>query len=353
MQEAVKIVICFLMITAVPSFSVAASMDSPEGLVESIVKQDWGKVSEIIGTDTEFAQDIVGRVLTGHASLALGVNNIATKLFAVSQDSVELLRWRKWCDALAEDHSTSASIAYLIGDAAARTGDYDRAIKFLSKAIEIDDSFALAYNARGVVGMTVGKRDQAYDDFMTVLEKQPGFADAHANLGAYCIQGGCRSKDAVRHLESALKIDKTFYMVHNSMACISAVLERDEEAYASLTRADSLSEGKSTYVIRNGKQMDRKLNRTSFADREEGDIRGGFQQATLGLEVNFIPPVLQWLATAKIYGELIWDRGGVYLPGESVDVVSSSTHARYVTDYVLGYQRGWVEGKLTKNADPK
>lgn len=64
-----------------------------------------------------------------------------------------------------------------------KNGDYKSAIKKYSKCIEIDESQADSYFARGTAKMEMMKFDDAINDFNKVLEIEPFYTYAYANRG--------------------------------------------------------------------------------------------------------------------------------------------------------------------------
>jgi antitoxin component YwqK of YwqJK toxin-antitoxin module len=64
-----------------------------------------------------------------------------------------------------------------------KTGEYKSAIKKYSKCIELDESQADSYFARGTANMEIMKFEEAISDFNKVLEIEPYYTFAYANRG--------------------------------------------------------------------------------------------------------------------------------------------------------------------------
>jgi tetratricopeptide (TPR) repeat protein/uncharacterized RDD family membrane protein YckC len=65
----------------------------------------------------------------------------------------------------------------------ANQGQYDQAIAYFDKAIEINPKLVLAYNNRGIAYKEKGQFDQAISDYNKALEINPGYAPAYINRG--------------------------------------------------------------------------------------------------------------------------------------------------------------------------
>lgn len=82
-------------------------------------------------------------------------------------------------------------------------GQYSIALQELAVAVQADDSYAPAYNVRGLVRMTLGEDKQAETDFLRSLKLEPANAGAHNNYGWFLCQRG-RPKDSIPQFMSAL-----------------------------------------------------------------------------------------------------------------------------------------------------
>ena len=62
-------------------------------------------------------------------------------------------------------------------------GEYDKAIKEFTKALEINPKDATIYNVRGVAYYDKGQYDQAISDYNKAIEINPKYTDAYINRG--------------------------------------------------------------------------------------------------------------------------------------------------------------------------
>lgn len=83
-------------------------------------------------------------------------------------------------------------------------GQYSIALQELGIALQADDSYAPAYNMRGLVRMTLHEDKQAEADFLRSLKLEPSNAGTHNNYGWFLCQRG-RPKDSIPQFMVALK----------------------------------------------------------------------------------------------------------------------------------------------------
>ncbi len=82
-------------------------------------------------------------------------------------------------------------------------GQYSIALQELGIALQSDNSYAPAYNVRGLVRMTLREDKQAEADFLRSLKLEPANAGAHNNYGWFLCQRG-RPKESIPQFMAAL-----------------------------------------------------------------------------------------------------------------------------------------------------
>jgi tetratricopeptide (TPR) repeat protein len=92
------------------------------------------------------------------------------------------------------------------GSKALNRRDFDRAMEHFSRAIELDPTFAEAYNQRAIVHYLREAYEDSIADCLRTIERMPCHFGAWAGMG-HCHAHGGRLAEAVRCYEKALKIN--------------------------------------------------------------------------------------------------------------------------------------------------
>lgn len=98
-------------------------------------------------------------------------------------------------------------------------GRHAEAARAYEKAIEIDPGYADAHCNLGSVRYNQSRRDEARRCFERAVELVPGHVEANLNLGALCEEDG-RDERALRHYRAALEADPLVPDTHVSLALL-------------------------------------------------------------------------------------------------------------------------------------
>ena len=203
---------------------VSPAHTAPPGSVDSaILNQEWPAVRDSVASPTSRLPRPVRLALLGHSDLAGNKNDDSLcEFLTLCADSSRAL-WTAWTDSLVRAHPVSAVAHYLYGDALARQACWSRAICAFDSALVLDPRCFLALNARSICYVAQASWDEAVLGFRAASEVAPGFADAHANLGAAWILQSDAPEGALAAFQSALTSSPNFALAHNGHAC--ALLE--------------------------------------------------------------------------------------------------------------------------------
>ena len=87
-------------------------------------------------------------------------------------------------------------------------GDFNQAILYLNKAIELDPTDPVLYSNRGAAYATKGRNDQAISDWTKALDINPKYSSAYYNRGrTFCVMK--QYDKAISDLDKVLEIDRT------------------------------------------------------------------------------------------------------------------------------------------------
>ena len=102
--------------------------------------------------------------------------------------------------------SKDAKTNYLLGMTHIQTGDFNQAILYFNKAIELDPTEPVFYSNRGAAYAAKGRNDQAISNWTKALEINPKFSSAYYNRGrTFCAMK--QYDKAIHDLDKALEID--------------------------------------------------------------------------------------------------------------------------------------------------
>src|SRR5207247_364967 len=108
-------------------------------------------------------------------------HNEAVCLFMELSSPEKLQAWEIWTTSFSRKHPESAIANYFRGDALARLGKLDEALKAFEAALARRPNHYLVLNARGVVFAVKGEIVPALLDFDAAEKSNPRFADADIN----------------------------------------------------------------------------------------------------------------------------------------------------------------------------
>lgn len=114
----------------------------------------------------------------------------------------------------------------------------DVAVSYFEKSLALDAKYYLAWNAIGLAQSLRGNIEEAARSYRKCLEINPGFAEAHNNLGTIYQESG-KLDLAENEFKSAL-LDPTYRsreLPFYNLARLDLVQDRLEEAYENVQRA--------------------------------------------------------------------------------------------------------------------
>lgn len=175
-------------------------------------------------TSDLFKQDCKFLQSTGDTTLTKDKIYQSNSIFKIGKQILEGFEKRDFnsileaSEKLLETNSKDINAYNYIGYVFLLKKEYDKAIDYFTKAIDIDPYWDYPYNNRGYCKLQLGDIENAYFDIHSSYEMNPENSFAWRNLGAYYLKLG-DSKEALRYFEEAEKIDpKTelinFYFGH-------------------------------------------------------------------------------------------------------------------------------------------
>lgn len=107
--------------------------------------------------------------------------------------------------ALSEKYNEKADVAYFKGILHYSKNELDKALKFLTDAVTIDENFVLAHYNLGNLLSDLKKFEEAKKEYLKVIEIDPNFSEAYYNLGIL-LKNLKNYNEAIKYFNAALKI---------------------------------------------------------------------------------------------------------------------------------------------------
>lgn len=210
-------------------------------LESAILAEDWDGVLNVLDSREDAELDAAGRFIKGHACLAVNRNNESLCMFLnATKDDLEA--WKEWTSGWAMANAGSAIANYFLGDALARSADWDFAFRTFDRALGINPKHFLTLNARGVSFASKQRWNEAVRDFAETIALQPDFSDVYTNRGAMYIQMQSGAPGALRAFNQALAIVPDFFLALNGRGAVCVVLGNWESAEEDLLKVDDTHE---------------------------------------------------------------------------------------------------------------
>jgi tetratricopeptide (TPR) repeat protein len=118
---------------------------------------------------------------------------------------------------------------------------YEQCLKHLSRAIELDPAFTLAFKSRGAAHLRLDKADEAIADFSAVVDLDPGNARAYHLRGLAYEKIGDNEK-ALSDFNRAIEIKSDYGAVYFSRANLNKKMGRAEQAADDIRMVTHLTE---------------------------------------------------------------------------------------------------------------
>jgi len=142
--------------------------------------------------------------------------------------------------------------------------DFEGAKISFTKAIEIDSSFAEAFNQRGLVELSLGDYVSAYADFCKTKKLEPSFAEAYYNLGYLKQQHFEKEKSLFAsesgqilwfELDKAIELDPKNAKYYFTRGSFKSLLKEHKDAILDFTKAIENDSNFAVAYFKRGKEL--------------------------------------------------------------------------------------------------
>jgi len=122
---------------------------------------------------------------------------------------------------------------HLLGLISYQVGNYEDAVNYISKAIQLKSNIAIFYGNLGMTYDALGKEEESAINFKKALEINPQYDKAHLahyNLGVFFKDKG-KIIEALEHYDKAIELDENFFEAHWNRSLILLLLGRFNEGW--------------------------------------------------------------------------------------------------------------------------
>ena len=144
------------------------------------------------------------------------------------------------CRELESRHPRDAELAHFGGVLANRMGDYEAAVRRLTRCAGLQPGRAKVHAALGFALEQLGRLDEARQSFAAAVRAEPGFAQAHNGLGVVFVKLG-DAAGALPHFERAMALDAASVEPRLNAARALLDMGRDTEAASRFREAAGLA----------------------------------------------------------------------------------------------------------------
>ena len=257
-----KAIVLFLSIFVLVVACNSKSNYSKDPLFNALLNENWQNALNLVENEYKDSESPVYRAIKGHVFLANNRNNESLEMFFSLSNEADKNVWVKWTTKFKEDYKKNATALYLNGDAHARKGNWQAAMEKYNVAEKLAHhklTKTIILNALGVAHATNSQFDKADKFLMKAINLHPGFADTYASLGTIFIKRKAAA-GAQQYFESALKKSNDFALAINGLGCahygffnkdqlLTAVNKFQKSAHYSVTNKLAMSNLFSIYNI--------------------------------------------------------------------------------------------------------
>lgn len=124
-----------------------------------------------------------------------------------------------------------------LGNAEDDKGNYQKAIEYYNKAIELKSDFALAWLNKGVALGRLNRSGEALKAFDKAIELKPNYAEAWYNKGVVLGKLGRPPEEALKAYDKAIEIKPDYAKAWNNKGVTLGILGRPEEELKAYDKA--------------------------------------------------------------------------------------------------------------------
>ena len=170
------------------------------------------------------------------------------ELLQARDEGIAALKAEDWEGAIAaadrgialDSDGLFTAVYFIKAEALRELEDYANAIKFNTQALQADDTFAQAYNSRGICLRELGQMELALNDFRNASEYDRNDPLIAANLGDILVNTYQKPAEALTYLDRAIEKNPQDAEAYRNRGRAHAMLKEFEDGVADLDKAIQL-----------------------------------------------------------------------------------------------------------------
>ena len=151
--------------------------------------------------------------------------NFAALLQHTEKAKLEAEQWQKVINLTPHRWERYAKL----GQAYARAGDFEKAVRACRKVLDLDPGNAMAHNGLGMAYASRGDKDKAVFHYEKALKVRPGYTDVHHNLGVLFAEQG-RYNEAEKHFHELVRLTPGDAEAFYNLALIALDSKKEEKS---------------------------------------------------------------------------------------------------------------------------
>ncbi len=222
-------------------------------------------------------------VLEDHPDDEQAYRGLGSAYAALGKQEQALEYYLKAYDISGHYHPDMALIFYNKGTHAFENKDFEKAVDYLTRALEINPALLQAYLNRGNVYYTLGELEMALNDYASVTEINPQRADIYTNIGNLYLTAEDYD-EAIKFYRMSLNRDPDYAPAYYSRSIALFAKKRFSESHQDLITAehlgyqvhepfkrDLLNQIKATKAQKNP-AFKQNINRNNFREQTIGSV---------------------------------------------------------------------------------
>jgi protein O-GlcNAc transferase len=133
------------------------------------------------------------------------------------------------CHKVLRSHPQNSEVLHLLGLMSSKVKNYDLAAEYITKALQFNPEYEVAYFNLGNVLKEKGQLNEAITCYQEAIRLNPHFAEAHSNLGS-ALQDKGDLDQAIVFYQKAIQLNPHIFFTFNNLGTAFRIKGKNDEA---------------------------------------------------------------------------------------------------------------------------